>query len=88
MKLTREQVYQVIDGERAYQENLPIAQRSQQQGQPTQAEFFAMIDVYLAKAKSDWTFNQGSYVESSQAAIRKIAALCVRSMELHGAPNR
>ncbi len=88
MKLTRQEVFAIIHVEREYQDSLTIAKRTPEQGPPTQAEFFTMIDVYLSKAREEWTFNQGSYVSSAQAAVRKIAALCVRSMEIHGAPAR
>jgi hypothetical protein len=88
--MTRPDVYKLIDGERAYQDSLG-ADRKRDPGPVislTQAEFFTLIDVYLTKAKVEWTNNPGEYVESAQAHIRKIGAMCVQSMEKYGAPPR
>lgn len=89
-KLTRQEVYSIIDSERTYQDNLD-ADRKRDPGPDillTQAEFFPLIDVYLNKAKIEWANNPGEYVESAQAHIRKIAAMCVQSMEKYGSPKR
>lgn len=89
-KLNRQEVYALIDGERAYQDSLG-ANRKRDPGPVislTQAEFFTLMRVYLAKAETEWTVNPGEYVEAAQAHIRKIGAMCVQSMEKYGAPSR
>lgn len=88
--LTRSQVYSLIDGERAYQDSLG-PDRKRDPGPVislTQAEFFTLMRVYLAKAETEWTLNPGEYVEAAQANVRKIGAMCVQSMEKYGAPER
>jgi hypothetical protein len=89
-KMTRQEVYALINGERAYQDSLG-ADRKRDVGPTitlTQAEFFTLMHVYLAKAETAWTNNPGEYVEDAQAHVRKIAAMCVQSMEKYGAPPR
>ena len=89
-KLTRAEVYKLIDGERAYQDSLG-PDRKRDPGPVislTQADYFTLIHRYLRIAEEEWTMNPGEYVESAQAAIRKIGAMCVQSMEKYGAPAR
>ncbi len=85
-KTKRKEVYVAIDTEREYQDNLPPSRSAGRN--LTQAEFFPLIDIYLARAKSAWVGAPGAYVEDAQSNIRKIAALCVRCMEQYGAPLR
>lgn len=92
-KLTRHEVYALIDGERTYQNNLG-SDRARGPLEPhsatklTQAEFFTLLHVYLRRAEDAWTTNPGEYVEEAQANVRKLAAICVSSMEKYGAPKR
>lgn len=88
--MERTEVYKLIDGERAYQDSLG-ADRRRSPGPDillTQAEFFTLMRVYLTRAEEAWAGNPGEYVDGAQANIRKVAALCVQSMEKYGAPAR
>jgi hypothetical protein len=88
--LSRAAVYALIDGERAYQDSLG-PDRKRDVGPEitlTQAEFLTLINHYLRKAEDAWVTAPGGYVEASQAHVRKIAAICVASMEKWGAPAR
>lgn len=91
-KLTREEVYKIIDGEREYQNALSDnrARGFEPHGgtKLTQAEFFTLLHVYLRRAEEEWTTNPGEYVEKAQDNVRKLAAICVSSMEKYGSPER
>lgn len=86
--MERSEVYELIDRERDYQERLGI-ERSESVAQKRTlevAEYITMLDAYVRKAANAWTFHPGS--ELALAEIRKIAAIAVRCMENHGAPER
>jgi hypothetical protein len=86
--LTRQEVYSLIDGERAYQDSLG-ADRTEDHGFGiTQGEELVLIRAYLRKAEDAWTNNPGASVDACAANLRKIAAMCVRAMERYGAPAR
>ena len=83
--MNREQVYEIINGEREYQDAL--VQRGVYEKQVhTVGEEILMICHYSDLAKESWTKNYGDTEALKQ--IRKIAALCVRCMENHGATPR
>lgn len=91
MKATREQVYAVVDGERDYQD----AMRSAAHGDPSETEVKTLeqmayyVEDYLRQIKTQLTRHWGpdAYVEPLHG-FRKIAALAVAAMEMHGAPAR
>lgn len=88
--MTRSTVYKLIDGERDYQDSLG-PDRKRDPGPEislTQAEFFTLLRVYLGRAEEEWVQNPGEYVEAAQDHVRKLAAICVQSMEKYGAPPR
>ena len=82
----REEVYELIDGEREYQNEKwpddPLLCPTNSLG-----DYILMVDVYLDKAKKVW---QGSSFPEVDArnTMRKIAAIAVRCMEEHGAEPR
>lgn len=83
-KLTRQEVYALIDGERVYQDSLPIT-RSDGSAK-TVGDYCTMLRAYQNKLDAAWTDNPG--VEHALPIIRKIAGIAVRCMEEHGAPPR
>ena len=85
MKLTRQEVYALIDGERTYQdERWP--HDSPEKGSHNVGTYILFIRGYTNKAIEDATFS--SRHEECLPNFRKIAALAVRCMEGHGIPPR
>lgn len=87
-KMERRDVYKRIDGERDYQDKTWVARRTAD-GTPDEekpvAEWINYIEYHLSKAK------ERVYHLDTQAAlaeIRKVTALGVRTMEIHGCPER
>jgi len=86
--MERTEVYKLIDGERDYQDATWVARRTAD-GTPDEekevAEWINYIEFHLSKAK-----NAVYYLDkqSALAEVRKVAALAVRTMEIHGAPER
>lgn len=80
----RELVYNAIDVERDYQDNLG-PERTDNRPHSVYA-YLVMFDSYLRKAIDGWTNNAGDKVALDN--IRKLAAICVRCLEDHGAPHR
>ena len=88
LKMERKDVYKRIDGERDYQDRTWVARRTLD-GTPDEekpvAEWINYIEYHLSKAKDK------VYHLDTQAAleeIRKVTALGVRTMEIHGCPPR
>jgi hypothetical protein len=83
--MIREEVYALIDGEREYQDRKWGGQEHDQQHPPE--DFIVFISGYVRSAL------QGVY-EGTQdrefilSCLRKIGALAVAAMEVHGAPAR
>lgn len=87
MRVSREQVYEVLDGERDYQDEKWGPTPSQGQHSPT--EYLVYMKDYLDEAMSDAT--RGVDPEATEQVlhdIRKITAMGVACMEQHGAPAR
>ena len=86
--MERKDVYKLIDAERNYQDTRWIARRTAE-GTPDEekpvAEWINYIEFHLAKAK-DRVYHLDT--EGALAEIRKVSALGVRTMEIHGAPER
>jgi hypothetical protein len=92
--MKREEVYKLIDGERDYQdqqwpENIaPTVTPTMNTYYPLRiGEDLALIEVYLRKALDTWSTERRPEFET-MGIIRKIAGICVRSMETNGAPMR
>lgn len=87
--MTRNQVYELIDGERQYQgalgKELEWSQDKVPRGLAVDGEL-VLLKVYLDKAYTAFA-NSNNY-DASLDAIRKLAGICVRCMEHHGAPPR
>lgn len=82
--MTRDEVYNLINGERSYQNNLP-PHRSDGKDKSV-GEYLTMLRHYLNAADSAWTVNRGDYEALDN--IRKIAGISVRCMEEHETPPR
>lgn len=87
-KMERYEVYKEIDAERKYQDLLWIPRKEKNDTpdeEKSPAEWINYIEYQIAKAKEDvYLLNK----EEALAHVRKIAALAVRCLELHGCPKR
>lgn len=80
--IDRKRVYKAIDSEREYQDlkwGGSIHDEEWNVG-----DWLIFMDVFLNKAKAEYTSEEGYPLEE----IRKVAALAVACMEYNGAPNR
>lgn len=88
LKLWRFEVYKRIDGERDYQDmrwntNLREGDVPDQEKPP--AEWINYMEYHVSKAKDEiYHLNK----DAALAEIRKVAALAVRALEIHGCPER
>lgn len=84
---SRQEVYSVIDGERSYQ-NEQQGNAKRHEGQPamTPGEYILCMERCLNDARDVWYAPDGGV--KSMEYIRKVTALGVAAMELHGAPER
>ena len=80
----RKEVYDAIDSERDYQNSLGPFRTNEPLH--TVGDELTMLATYLRKAQDAYTSKPG--VEAALHEVRKIAALAVRCMENHGAPQR
>jgi hypothetical protein len=87
-KMERREVYKRIDAERDYQDATWVARRTAV-GTPDEekdvAEWINYMEFHLQKAK-----NAVYHLKTQEALaeVRKVTALGVRAMEIHGAPER
>lgn len=87
MKITRENVYDVIDGERDYQDaQTGNAKRHEDQPVMTPGEMLLCMEECLQQARQAWYKPDGG--AQCLPFIRKVTALGVQCMERHGAPRR
>jgi len=84
MKMTRKQVYKLVDGEREYQDNLPPTRTDGVER--TVGDYITMLQYYNNKLIEAWTMNPGN--EQALDVMRKIAGIAVHCMEDWGAPGR
>lgn len=92
-KLTRQEVYSLIDGERDYQDYLAVKSGTELDSvRPHSTEEFVLyMEDYLSECKTilsrTWTKDRVAPPEAL-AALRKVTTLGVACMEQHGAPPR
>lgn len=79
--LTRNEVYRIIDSERAYQDDKWL--HDQPKGV---AEYLVLLDDYLAEAKRAWTRNAGD--AAALEIMRKLGGIVVHCLEENGGPYR
>lgn len=88
MKMNRQEIYKRLDGERDYQD-ASWGHRRTLNGTPDEekpvAEWINYMEFHIAKAKE-----KVYYLDTlgATAELRKVAALAVRAMEIHGCPER
>ncbi len=80
----RDDVYNLIDGERDYQDKLSSSRTDG--SSKTVGDYLVMLDRYVRLAQDAWTDNAGC--EKALDQIRKVAGIAVHCMEDHGAPAR
>lgn len=78
---SREDVYRLIDGERAYQAALSSEVLSV-------GEEIALAIKYSNMALDDWTNDFSGNEDKALATLRKVAGICTRALEHYGAPER
>jgi calcineurin-like phosphoesterase family protein len=87
-KMERQEVYSRIDTERQYQD-LRWSPRREKNETPDEskppAEWINYMEFHLREAKNAVYFLNE---EEALAQVRKVAALAVRCMEIHGCPER
>ena len=79
-KMSRTDVYRLIDGERDYQDE----QRKtwDHQGSVTVEAEILMMEEYMKKVREEWTKNFGP--DQAMDQMRKVIAMGVRCLENHG----
>jgi hypothetical protein len=94
VKISRQQVYGIIDSERNYQDSRWGAtlsgDRAPAAGQSGGDRSVDEFILYIAGYTNDAVHNASHFAkaEDKLAIVRKIAGLCVACMEQHGAPTR
>ena len=83
--MERENVYQVLDGERTYQQNM-ISPNTCHLDKPTVEAELIMMEHYLLEARNKWVTTKGN--EECLNSLRKVAGIAVRCFENHGCPMR
>jgi hypothetical protein len=87
-KMTRQEIYSRIDTERQYQD-LRWTPRREKNGTPDEeklpAEWINYMEFHLREAKNAVYFLND---EEALAQVRKVAALAVICLEIHGCPER
>jgi len=87
-KMDREEVYDRIDTERLYQD-LRWSPRREKNETPDEskppAEWINYIEFHIGEAKREVYFLND---QEALAHVRKVAALAVRCLEIHGCPER
>ena len=87
-KLSRKEVYDLIDGERMYQDReWPEGNGSGGSNPLTVGEFVLLMQSYLRQADEVWIREGKPNVKTSEF-VRKVAGIAVNCMEQHGAPAR
>lgn len=81
---SRKAVYQLIDGERSYQDSLPPSRTDGVER--TVGDYITMMGHYYNEMVKAWTVNPGN--DQALDVMRKIAGIAVHCMEDHGAPPR
>lgn len=81
----RQEVYDAIDSERAYQEALQKNTARSDGKQRSVGDYLTMLRRYMQQADERWCDNPGD--DQALDTVRKIAGIAVHCMEDHGAPT-
>ncbi len=84
--LDRQAVYELIDGERQYQNKLGGDRMEFKELPHSVGAYTTMLAHYQAELIKAWTLNAGDM--KALEVVRKIAGIAVHCMEDHGAPPR
>jgi len=85
--MNRSEVYQQVSNERDYQDSFKVGLDGRTDGkEKSVGDYLTLIRTYSSKADAAYSGNPGNTPALHE--IRKIAALCVQCMEVHGAPSR
>jgi hypothetical protein len=85
--LFRTDVYHLIDGERDYQDSKDLGPTGRNDGrQKSVGDYLTVIREYVSRADTAYTVNEGD--GPALEVVRKIAAVCVQCMEVHGCKPR
>lgn len=79
---SRNVVYDIVDGERDYQDE----QWSHSDKTMTPGEYLILFEEYVAKARGRWAKTHGDVPLMNE--FRKLAGIAVRAMETHGSIPR
>jgi hypothetical protein len=83
--MNRTEVFNVINGERDYQESLNKGMNHK--GNPTIEAELLMMEEYLREARSKWVHTHGNDLPCLDM-MRKVVGMGVRCFENHGVPER
>ncbi len=84
----RNEVYMAINGERDYQDSHTLHDAGDPADQFTTGDYITMMRAYVDKLAPAWAFNPGAAPDEVLANMRKIAAIAVQCMEVHGVVPR
>lgn len=86
---TRKDVFDAIDSERDYQDaKKGNAARGMVSDNRELGSLILFMDTYVRKAKDAFSGPHPDGFHNALHEVRKVAALAVLAMELHGAPKR
>ena len=86
--MERSKVYELIDGEREYQDSKwPQDVWSNVSNPLTVGEFVLLMEHYLTQAREIW-IQEKKPNQMTTDLVRKVAGIAVNCMEQHGAPSR
>jgi len=89
MKSTRKEVYNAIDGERDYQDDLAGVKKWEEEDRvPAKSvgDFLVLLNTYVQRANVAYTDNVGDH--EPRKVIRKIAGIAVHCLEQNGVIER
>ena len=86
-EMIREKVYELIDGERDYQQRVWDGLNGEADNPLTEGEFVLLLEAYIVKARTEWQVEEKP-AEKTLDMVRKVAGIAVNCMEQHGAPAR
>ena len=85
---SRAEVYAAIDGEREYQDRHTLHDLNDPADQFTTGDYITMLTHYANKLPAAWATEPGAAPKDVLANMRKIAAIAVQCMEVHGVVPR
>lgn len=86
-KASRTAVYAAIDEERDYQDDFTL-QADPSAPTFTTGDYITMLSHYANQLPTDWALNPGTAPAKVLCDMRKIAAIAVQCLEVHGVITR